>query len=155
MQSTRAHSLSKIQLAIICSAIVVAAVLLVAIPAGAQTTTIKWVPIPYTNPTAGDQMYAKYCASCHGITGQGNGPAAPAFKHAPANLTNLTQSHGGKYPRMLVYESVIEGGQAPGHGNTQMPVWGELFVRMDGFYSEVPQIRLKALADYIETLQAK
>ncbi len=155
MQNKRAHPSSKIQLAIICSVIVVAAVLLVAIPAGAQTTTIKLTPITYTNPTAGDQMYAKYCASCHGITGQGNGPAAPAFKHAPANLTKLTNSHGGKYPRMLVYESVIEGGKVPGHGNAQMPVWGDLFVRMDGFHSQVPQMRLKALTDYIETLQAK
>ena len=155
MRNKRAHSLSKIQLAIICSVIVVAAVLLVAIPAAAQTTTIKMVPITYTNPSAGDQMYAKYCASCHGIRGQGNGPAAPAFKHAPTNLTKLTQSYGGTYPRMLVYESVIEGGNVRGHGNAQMPVWGELFVRMDGFHSQVPQMRLKALADYIETLQAK
>ncbi len=155
MQSKRAHPLSKIQLAVICSVIVVAAVLLVAIPAGAQTTTIKLMPITYTNPTAGDQMYAKYCASCHGIAGQGNGPAAPAFKHAPANLTKLSKNNGSKYPKMLVYESVIEGGKVPGHGNAQMPVWGDLFVRMDGFHSQVPQIRLKALTDYIETLQAK
>ena len=155
MRNKRAHSWSSVQLAILCSVIVVAAVLLVAIPAGAQTTTVKLVPITYTNPSAGDQMYAKYCASCHGIRGQGNGPAAPAFKHAPTNLTKLTQSHGGTYPRMLVYESVIEGGNVRGHGNAQMPVWGDLFVRMDGFHSQIPQMRLKALADYIETLQAK
>jgi mono/diheme cytochrome c family protein len=147
--------LSKTQLAIICSVIVVAAVLLVAIPAGAQTTTVKLVPITYTNPTAGDQMYAKYCASCHGLTGQGNGPAAPAFKQAPANLTQLTQTHGNKYPRLLIYQSVIEGGSVQAHGNAKMPMWGELFARMDGFQSQVPQMRLKALADYIETLQAK
>jgi mono/diheme cytochrome c family protein len=155
MRSKQARSFSKIQLAMVCSAIVVAAVLLVAIPAGAQSTTIKLVPITYTNPAAGDQMYAKYCASCHGIAGQGNGPAAPAFKHAPANLTKLTKSHGGKYPRMLVYESVMEGGNVRGHGNARMPVWGDLFVRMDGLHSQIPQMRLKALADYIESLQAK
>lgn len=155
MRSKRTHSLSKIQSAIICSVILITAVLLVAIPAGAQTTTIKFVPITYTNPTAGDQMYAKYCASCHGITGQGNGPAAPAFKHAPTNLTKLTQNHGGKYPRMLVNESVIEGRNVPGHGSAHMPVWGDLFGRMDGFHSQVPQMRLKALVDYIESLQVK
>lgn len=101
MRNKRAHSLSKIQLAIIFAVIVVAAVLLVAIPAGAQTTTIKLVPITYTNPSSGDQMYAKYCASCHGMTGQGNGPAAPAFKHAPTNLTQLTKSHGANIPGCL------------------------------------------------------
>ena len=155
MNNKRAPALSKIHLAVICTAIVVAAVLLVAIPAGTQTTQVKLTPITYTNPTSGTEMYAKYCASCHGITGQGNGPAAPAFKHAPANLTKLTKSHGGKYPKTLVYESVIEGGKVPGHGSAQMPVWGSLFVQMDGFNSQLPQMRLKALTDYIESLQTK
>lgn len=153
MKKTGTRSLSKIQLVIICSAMMVAAVLLVAIPAATQTPTIKLVPIAYTNPTSGDQMYAKYCAPCYGLTGQGNGPAAPAFKHAPANLTQLTKSHGGKYPRLFVYQSVVEGGRVAAHGSPQMPAWGELFSRMDGVHSQILPLRLKALADYVETLQ--
>lgn len=36
-----------------------------------------------------------------------------------------------------------------------MPVWGDLFARMDGLHSQLPQMRVKALADYIESLQTK
>ncbi len=155
MRINQANSLGKIRLAIICSVTLVAAVLVVAIPAGAQSTTIKLRPITYTSPTSGSEMYAKYCASCHGISGQGNGPAAPAFKHAPTNLTQLTKSYDGKYPRRLVYQSVVEGGGVSAHGDPKMPVWRDLFVRMDGLHSQVPQMRLKALVDFIESLQAK
>ena len=155
MRIEQDHSLRKIRLAILCSVIVTAAVLLLAIPAGAQTTTIKLVPITYTNPTAGGEMYAKYCASCHGISGQGNGPAAAAFKHAPTNLAQLTRSYGGKFPTLLVYQNVLERGKVSAHGDAKMPVWGDLFVRLDGLNSRVPQIRVRALVEYIESLQTK
>ena len=155
MRNEKGAELGQTYLAIIFAVIVVAAVLLVALPASAQTTTIKIVPIGYANPTSGEQMYAKYCASCHGTTGQGNGPAAPAFKHPPTNLSALAKDHGGTFPRMRVYQSIVEGGRVPAHGSVQMPTWGELFERLDGSTSRVPQLRLKALADYLETLQTK
>jgi len=56
---------------------------------------------------------------------------------------------------MRVYQSIVEGGRVPAHGSVQMPTWGELFERLDGSTSRVPQLRLKALADYLETLQTK
>jgi mono/diheme cytochrome c family protein len=39
---------------------------------------------PY--PRHGEAMYAQYCASCHGATGKGDGPAA-ALLPAPTDLT--------------------------------------------------------------------
>jgi Cytochrome c len=66
-------------------------------------------------------MYANYCASCHGVRGKGDGPAAPAFKHSPTNLTFLATNNGGKFPTLLVLHTVKFGPNAPAHGNVQTP----------------------------------
>jgi cytochrome c len=42
----------------------------------AATKTLKKVPITYSNPDSGAQMWKDYCAACHGTSGAGNGPAA-------------------------------------------------------------------------------
>lgn len=46
--------------------------------------------IPVTTPLAarGAEIYAAQCASCHGASGEGNGPAARGLDPAPANLTD-------------------------------------------------------------------
>lgn len=155
MQSRTNPSFKKLQLVIICPVIVLVAVLLVALPEGAQTTQIKVTTIPYTTPNSGSEMYAHYCASCHGVTGQGNGPAAAGLKERPADLTQLSRTHGGKYPEMLVYTTLHDGPNAAGHEKVKMPVWNDLFVNLDGIRSDVPQMRLTSLTEYVRTLQAK
>ena len=37
----------------------------------------------------GKQMYLKYCASCHGVDGKGNGPVAKQLKIKVIDLTQL------------------------------------------------------------------
>src|SRR5215471_2808584 len=62
----------------------------------AQTPTkINHVPLTPTSPASGQEMFAAYCAVCHGTNGKGNGPATPALKTPPANLTRLAVSHNG------------------------------------------------------------
>ncbi len=100
-------------------------------------------------------MYAKYCASCHGLAGGGDGPAAPALKSASSNLTLLTKSHNGKFPRVLVYETVCSGTRLPARTNSHMPAWGNAFVSMDGSRSQIPVLRLKALGEFIASVQVK
>src|ERR1700758_1504141 len=63
---------------------------------------IKKVPATYTNPTSGRQMFDAYCASCHGQGGKGNGPAAPALKAPPTDLTQLAAKNGGTFPEQHV-----------------------------------------------------
>ena len=99
-------------------------------------------------------MYVTYCAPCHGMTGEGNGPAAPAFKQAPTNLTLLAKTHGGKYPEGTVKTTLIFGTNVPAHGDAKMPVWGDFFRSLDGD-SAVSALRIRSLTDYIKTLQAK
>ena len=47
----------------------------------------------------GRTAYGKYCASCHGPSGQGDGPAAKALKPPPRNL--VTQPVKGGAPAVF------------------------------------------------------
>jgi high-affinity iron transporter len=47
----------------------------------------------------GKAAYAKYCTSCHGPKGEGDGPAAKALKPPPRNL--VTQPMNGGPPEIF------------------------------------------------------
>lgn len=120
-----------------------------------QKPAVRHVPAPQTSAASGKQMFDAYCASCHGTSGKGDGPAAAALKSAPADLTALSKKNGGKFPADRV--SSILRGQATvtAHGNRDMPVWGPVFWHMSqGHEAEVHQ-RVTNLTRYIESLQAK
>lgn len=120
-----------------------------------QPPQIKKVPAPATSPASGKQMFNAYCASCHGVNGKGDGPAAAALKTAPADLTILAQSNGGKFPSMKV-SSVLNGtADLTAHGSKEMPVWGPIFFHMGGGSSGQQQQRVVNLTKYVESLQAK
>jgi len=60
----------------------------------------------------------------------------------------------GKFPADHVAETIRVGPRdAKAHGSHDMPVWGNIFMRMGGT-AEVDQ-RIHNLTSYIETLQAK
>lgn len=117
---------------------------------------IKYINVVRTSPADGSEMYAAYCAVCHGTTGKGNGPAAPAFNHQPTNLTLLTKTNSGKFPERKVYSTLLFGNNVPAHGNAKMPVWNNIFRQMDSSLSpSIPEIRIRVLTEYIKTLQAR
>src|ERR1035437_888659 len=45
----------------------------------------------------GQALFQAYCASCHGKDAKGAGPAAPALKAKPADLTQIGKNNGGKF----------------------------------------------------------
>jgi mono/diheme cytochrome c family protein len=120
-----------------------------------QKSEVKHAPVPPTSAASGKQMFQAYCASCHGASGKGDGPAAAALKSSPADLTALRQKNGGKFPADRV-TSILRGqSTVTAHGNRDMPVWGPVFWHMSqGHESEVQQ-RIANLTRYIESLQAK
>ncbi len=122
--------------------------------AGANATDIKKVPIKRTSPASGKEMFVTYCAVCHGKEGKGNGPAAPALKKTPANLTELTQRNGGKFPELKVFSTIKGESETPAHGARDMPMWGSLLGSVSGSEGEV-QMRIAGLTAYVESLQAK
>jgi len=155
MRNNRASPFYTTSFALLCAVGLTAAMLLAAVPSGSQNVTVKTKPIVYTHPDDGREMYVSYCAPCHGMTGAGNGPAAPAFKQAPTNLTLLAKTHGGKYPSQAVKTTVTFRTEVQAHGDPKMPIWGSLFHSLDGEESSVSTMRIQNLTNYIKTLQAK
>jgi len=121
-------------------------------PAGSQ---IKHVPAGYTSPSSGKEMYGAYCASCHGVGGKGDGPAAPALKAVPTNLTTLAIKNGGRFPASHVATEIQGGAMLPAHGSKEMPVWGPVFMTISGHSTTQVQLRVRNLTTYLESIQVK
>ena len=47
----------------------------------------------------GAELYESLCAGCHGVSGKGDGVIAGELPVAPADLTLLSASNGGVFPR--------------------------------------------------------
>jgi mono/diheme cytochrome c family protein len=119
-----------------------------------EKPTVKTEPAPKTNPTSGSEMYRTYCAVCHGPDGKGNGPAAPAMKVPPTDLTQLSRKNGGTFPDMRV-SSIIQGDNVlAAHGSREMPMWGDVFrgVQRD---EAMVKLRVHNLTQYVASLQQK
>jgi mono/diheme cytochrome c family protein len=103
----------------------------------------------------GRSLFLDYCASCHGTDGKGHGPVAPSLRNAPADLTQLTHRHAGKYPRPDVILVVDGRDLILAHGTRDMPIWGQELKRNTLSYGEQKvNARVEAIVDYLETIQA-
>ena len=60
-----------------------AATLAVGVSYADQSTSKVTIPVNKTAATSGKQMYAGYCAPCHGVDARGQGPVASALKASP------------------------------------------------------------------------
>jgi mono/diheme cytochrome c family protein len=104
---------------------------------------------------SGREMFLKYCASCHGEDGKGNGPAAIAMKMPPPDLTTLSRRHEGKYPVGYVSALLKFGRNFAAHGSEDMPVWGSSFKTLDPVHDPTGQQHVDDVVAYIGSLQAK
>jgi mono/diheme cytochrome c family protein len=102
------------------------------------------------------EMYGKYCASCHGLQGTGDGPVSRELRVKVPDLTVLKRNNGGTYPLDKVV-SAIDGRRAvKAHGTRNMPVWGEVFRQEHEKekYTELTSLlKAKLIAEYMGTLQ--
>jgi mono/diheme cytochrome c family protein len=103
----------------------------------------------------GKDLFAAYCASCHGMDAKGHGPVAPALKGPIPDLTTLKQRRRGAFP-VAELEKVILGETEgkPAHGSREMPVWGPVFRRIDND-RDLGLVRVRNLVDYLAKLQHK
>jgi len=104
---------------------------------------------------AGVETYGKYCASCHGKLGKGDGPVAETLKIAPADLTALARNYDGKFPRGYVSAVLIFGKRVASHGSDDMPVWGAKFRKIDPEHDRSGQKHIDDLIAYLESIQTK
>jgi mono/diheme cytochrome c family protein len=106
----------------------------------------------------GRVYYDRHCATCHGATARGGGPAARALKEAPPDLTRIAARRGGSFPSEEL-SAFIDGRTLPAaHGDREMPIWGRTFSRDFGggeTGDEVSRGRVIALLEYLRTLQRK
>ena len=72
----------------------------------AQTPEVKTGPPRGFVGIEGKDTYQAFCASCHGVNGTGDGPAAPALKMPVPDLTTMAK-RSGKFDKLAV-ERVIE-----------------------------------------------
>lgn len=101
------------------------------------------------------QLFHTYCASCHGVTGHGDGPAAGEFRKIPPDLTKYTARNGGVFPSERVRQ-IIDGRGVPAHGNREMPVWGDAFRSGRGALSaEGVTARIDAIVRYLTAIQER
>jgi len=89
-----------------------------------ETAPLSWKQAALTD---GGELYRELCAVCHGTTGKGDGPAAPALKKAMPDLTTLASNNRGVFPRAAVEKSIIGGSRVVSHGTVDMPIWGRAF----------------------------
>ena len=108
--------------------------------------------IPVTRSFSGVEMYKTWCASCHGLLGKGDGPAAAALKKAPADLTQLAKKNGGKFPMEKVRNYIDGAKEVASHGSRDMPVWGSFFLRLG---QDDVTYRIVTLSNYVASLQVK
>jgi mono/diheme cytochrome c family protein len=104
----------------------------------------------------GKQFYLQYCSSCHGKEGRGNGPVSSQLKVKLPDLTLLKKNNKGLYPTDHVMSSIDGRRSVRGHGDREMPVWGEVFRKQteEQRYSELTSLfKARAIAEYIATLQ--
>ena len=96
------------------------------------------------DPAAGKVTYDKICATCHGPTGKGDGPAAAVMPTKPRNHTD------GQYMNALkddyLFKIIKDGGAAVGKAQF-MPAWGAQ-IKDPEIWNIVAYIRSLAVPPY-------
>ena len=106
----------------------------------------------------GRETYVQYCGACHGRDGKGNGPVANWLTTKPTDLTQIAKNAGGEFPMIKVIQAIDGTTTVHGHGDSDMPVWGDRFrAEVGASMNRQAQVRGKILliADYLRSIQVK
>ncbi len=106
----------------------------------------------------GRGQYVRYCASCHGPGGRGNGPVAGQLKQPPADLTSISARRNARFPDAEIARFIDGRTVVPAHGTREMPVWGKRFSEAYGSDStaeEVTRGKIDVLIQYLKSIQGK
>lgn len=105
--------------------------------------------------TAGEVIYFRYCAACHGRTLKGDGPVASGLVKPPTDLTLLAAKNGGVFPYDKVAASIDGRTTTRVHGTPDMPVWGEVFAITTGTEAPTAAAAVKRITHHVWSLQKK
>jgi mono/diheme cytochrome c family protein len=123
--------------------------------AGQQTQTAPNTEeqnVPLIRSVEGPELFHSYCASCHGLSAKGGGPAAPALKTKVPDLTLLARNHHGAFPASYVRDVITGDKVVVAHGSREMPIWGPIFHQIEADIDR-GNVRLENLVKYLESIQ--
>ncbi len=109
---------------------------------------------------AGRTLYGRYCATCHGMQGAGDGPTSEIISIAPTDLAGLSAAQGGVFPLERVVRRIDGRDALIAHGSP-MPIYGAFFEGERRVEIETPEGMLEvsppvlAIARYLEMIQGE
>lgn len=105
-------------------------------------------------PPTGQELYVRHCASCHGISGKGDGPVAASLTRPTPDLTTLARQ--GRFDEANLI-AIIDGRRVvPVHGPREMPVWGAVFsaeLEATPYTEYTTLLHTETLVEYLRTIQ--
>jgi mono/diheme cytochrome c family protein len=107
---------------------------------------------------SGATLFRLNCASCHGVEGHGDGPAAKSMSVSVPDLTRIAERRGGRFPREEVARIVDGLSPLAAHGSREMPVWGYEFFdpRLEDEAAHALAVeRVDRLVEYLASIQAR
>jgi len=113
-------------------------------------------PTDFSLAELGQPYFANYCASCHGMSARGDGPAAGSLRLPPADLTRIAARRGGRFPAGEIAQFIDGRFQLEAHGSREMPIWGTVFT------SSIPEAevaesiargKVAVLVEYLKSIQ--
>lgn len=105
----------------------------------------------------GGELYKEFCATCHGVSGHGDGPVAHSLKRRVPNLTLIAKRHRGVFPAEAVHQRIDGGSMPREHGTSEMPICGWQFY---GYAGEDAERRRRVgelidrLVEYLQSIQS-
>ncbi len=104
----------------------------------------------------GAPIFQRYCTSCHGPYGRGDGPAAVALRPRPADLTAIASRRGGEFPTSSIARFIDGRFELPAHGSRDMPIWGRRFgadVPDAEVGESIARGNIASLVEYLKSIQ--
>ena len=103
---------------------------------------------------SGEYLYRMFCATCHGESGRGDGPAVGRLRRRPSDLTLIAARAGGLFPRVEVTR-IVDGRQpVAAHDTPAMARWGKVLGQLEAD-EPTGQRRIDALVKHLESIQHK
>jgi len=107
---------------------------------------------------SGAELFQRFCATCHGASGRGDGLVASSLAVLVPDLTRLSQTNGSTFPALQIRELIDGRAVLEAHGPRFMPVWGYEFWVEEGadvVAEQGTRMIIDKLLEYLRTIQVE